>query len=177
MTKPTYRIEKFDKASHERGAFSCGIAGMDRWFKESISDQIQTNRVRVWCAVDENSKVVGFYALSAHSVEPSVSPKLAQRRERHPIPAIYLVALATDQSVQGKGLGSALMADAMMKSFEISEVIGAAAIVLDVFDDDYFQQRMAFYRKLGFTSVHPDGDTKRLFLPMKEIAKALSGIT
>lgn len=172
MTDPKFRVEKFDKASHDRGAFSCGVPAMDRWFKESISDQIKANRTRVWCAVDETGKVVGFYALSAHAVEPSLSPALADKRERHPIPAVYLTALATDQSVQGQGLGSALVADAMLKALDISEIIGAAAVVLDVFEDDGFEKRMKFYRDLGFAPINPAANPHRVFLTMKDIARS-----
>ncbi len=173
MTDQRFRIEKFDRASHDRGAFCCGVAGMDRWFKESITDQIKANRIRVWCAVDRNNQVVGFYALSAHSVEPSNSSELATRRERHPIPAVYLSALATDEVAQGQGLGRALMADAMLKAIEISEVIGAAAIILDVLDDERFDQRMKFYLDLGFAAIDRTGNPKRLFLSIKEIAKII----
>lgn len=166
-------MEKFDKASHDRGAFSCGVAGMDRWFKESITDQIKANRIRVWCAVGKSGQVVGFYALSAHSVEPSTASELATQRDRHPIPAVYLSALATDQFVQGQGLGSALMADAMLKALEISKVIGAAAIILDVLEDEMFEQRMKFYLSLRFAPIDPSGNPKRLFLSIKEIAKII----
>ena len=43
MTNPKHQVERFDKALHDRKAFSCGVAGMDRWFKESITDQIKAN--------------------------------------------------------------------------------------------------------------------------------------
>ncbi|MCP4818630.1 MAG: GNAT family N-acetyltransferase [Shimia sp.] len=169
MTKPKFRVERFEKASHDRGAFSCGVTGMDRWFKESITDQIMANRLRVWCALDAEGHVVGFYGLSAHSVEAEASPALSRRRERHPIPAVYLAALATDLSVQGEGLGGALMADALAKALEVSETIGAAAVILDVFEDERFEQRMAFYTKLGFRPLNPSEDPKRLFLPIKAV--------
>lgn len=173
MIETKFRVQKFDKASHDRGAFSCGVPAMDRWFKESISDQIRANRTRVWCAVDETGKVVGFYALSAHAVEPSNAPALAERRERHPIPAVYLSALATDQSVQGQGLGGALMADALAKALDISEVIGAAAVVLDVFQDDAHEKRLKFYTELGFTPIDPTGNPNRVFLSMKDFAHSI----
>ena len=169
MPKPKFRVERFDKASHDREAFSCGVVGIDRWFKESITDQIKTNRLRVWCAVDTEERVVGFYGLSAHSVEAESSSALSRRRERHPIPAVYLAALATDLTVQGQGLGRALMADALAKALEVSETIGAAAVILDVFEDECFKQRMAFYTKLGFRPLNPEVDTKRLFLPIKAV--------
>jgi GNAT superfamily N-acetyltransferase len=172
MTKPKFRVERFDKASHDRGAFSCGVAGMDRWFKESITDQIKANRLRVWCALNPEGRVVGFYGLSAHSVEAEAAPALSRRRERHPIPAVYLAALATDQTVQGQGVGGALRADALAKALEVSETIGAAAVILDVFEDDRFEARMAFYTKLGFRPLDPANDPKRLFLPMRDVATA-----
>lgn len=171
MTKSKFYVQKFDKASHDREAFSCGVTSMDRWFKESISDQIKANRTRVWCAVDKTGKVVGFYAFSAHAVEPSSSPALATRRDRHPIPAVYLSALATDLSVQGQGLGSALMADAMAKALEISEIIGAAAVVLDVLQDDAYEKRMKFYTDLGFAPIDPTKNPNRLFLSIKAISQ------
>lgn len=174
MTKPKFSVQKFDKASHDREAFSCGIPAMDRWFKESVSDQIKANRTRVWCAVDQTSKVVGFYALSAHTVEPSSSPALATRRERHPIPAVYLSALAIDVSAQGQGLGSALLADAIAKTLEISEIIGAAALVLDILQDDFYAERMKFYTDLGFTPIDPDENPNRVFLSIKEISQSAS---
>ena len=174
MTKPKFRVQKFDKASHDRGAFSCGVPAMDRWFKESISDQIKANRTRVWCAIEKTGKVVGFYALSAYAVEPSSSPALADRRERHPIPAVYLSALATDRSVQGQGLGGALMADALAKALEISDIIGAAAVVLDVFRDDAHEKRMKFYMELGFAPIDPGGNPNRVFLSMESVAQSIT---
>jgi len=74
MPKPKFRVGWFDKASHDCEAFSCGVAGTDRWFKASITDQVKTNRLRVWCAVDTEERAVGFYGLSAHSVGAETAP-------------------------------------------------------------------------------------------------------
>ena len=104
------------------------------------------------------------------------APALAQRRERNAIPTIYLVALATDTTVQGKGLGGALMADAMMKALEISDTIGAAAIILDVFQDELFSQRMEFYKKIGFAQISPATNPNQLFLSLKDIQSSINRI-
>lgn len=175
MTKPLYVVQKFDKASHDRGAFSCGIAAMDRWFKQSVSEQIKQNRVRIWCAVDRGGKIAGFYGLAAHSVAPDKATAMSAGKERHPIPAIYLVALAVDKSLQGQGLGGALLADALAKSVGISQTIGAAAIILDVNEDGNQARRMAFYQNLGFAKIDPAGNPNRLFLSMKDAAAHIIG--
>lgn len=170
MAETSYVVQKFEKASHDREAFSCGVPTMDRWFKQSISEQIRQNRVRVWCAVDKNGKVAGFYGLCAHSIEPEKAAALKQGKERHPIPTVYLVALAVDKNLQGQGLGGALMADAIAKALEISEAIGVKAIILDVSEDKNFARRMAFYKKVGFQHIDPINNQSRLYLTIKDAA-------
>ncbi|MTH80325.1 GNAT family N-acetyltransferase [Paracoccus aestuariivivens] len=165
-TSETYKISLFNKALHDRSAFSCGLEGIDNWLKNSISDQIKENRLRVYCAVDDNGRVVGFYALNAHSVRPEEAPALAKKGERHEIPAIYLPSIGVDSSCQGNGLGSALMAHAIRKSVEAADQIGAAAIILDVKRDDNLDRRMKFYTDLGFQLLGGSAEL-RVFLSMK----------
>ena len=166
MADAKYVIRLLDKALHDRRAFSCGVEVMDRWIKNSVSDQVKSDRLRLWCANDLNGKFVGFYGLTAHSVNPDDAPSLAKRKERRPVPVIYLPALAVDKTCQGQGVGGALLADAIIRSLEISESIGAAALILDVLDDENFDKRKAFYLKLGFAEIG-NGDPRRLFLSMK----------
>ena len=173
-TETRFTVEPFDPSRHDRSGFSCGVPAMERWFSESISDQIKRNRLRVWCAVAGDGTLVGFYGLAAHSVAPTSAGTLASRRERHPVPAIYLVALATDANWQGQGLGGALMADALARALSVSADIGAAAIVLDVLEDAHHAERMTFYERLGFAPIDPDQHPNRLFLSMKAIEAALA---
>jgi len=167
MPDAKYVIQLFDKALHDRRAFSCGVEAMDRWIRYSVSDQVKSDRLRLWCANDLEGKFVGFYGLTAHFVNPDDAPSLARRKERQPIPAIYLPALAVDKTCQGQGVGAALLADAIIRSLEISDSIGAAALILDVLDDGDFDKRKAFYLKLGFAEIG-NGDPRRLFLSMKD---------
>ncbi len=60
----------------------------------------------------------------------------------------------------------------MAKALEISEIIGAAALVLDVLQDDAYDERMKFYTNLGFTPIGPDVNPKRVFLSIKEISQS-----
>jgi GNAT superfamily N-acetyltransferase len=174
MADTKYVIRLFDKALHDRRAFSCGVEAMGRWIRYSVSDQVKSDRLRLWCANDLDGKFVGFYGLTAHSVNPDDAPSLAKRKERRPIPVIYLPALAVDKTCQGLGVGGALLADAIVRSLEISESIGAAALILDVLDNDVFDKRKAFYLNLGFTEIG-NGDPKRLFLSMKDARAEVRG--
>ena len=44
-TLPALTIAKFDKALHDRSAFSCGFAPIDNFLKSSLSDQVKDGMV------------------------------------------------------------------------------------------------------------------------------------
>jgi len=167
MPDALLKIRPFDKALHDRRAFSSGVAPMDRWLRESASDQIKRNRLRLWCATDESGAFVGYYALAMHSVTPSETNNLSTRAERHPIPAIYLSALAVDKRHQSQGIGGALLGNAIIRCVALSDEIGAAAIILDVLEDASFAPRKAFYLNLGFAEIDRK-NPNRLFLSIKD---------
>jgi GNAT superfamily N-acetyltransferase len=171
VSEPSLTIQPFDKASHDRGAFSSGVEPMDRWLRESAAEQIKLNRLRVWCATSEEGAFVGYYALAMHSVLPVEA--LARKRERHALPAIYLTALAVSEGHQGQGIGSALLGDAIARSATLSKEIGTAAIILDVLKDAHYERRRSFYLSLGFAEIG-SGDAARLFLSIKDALAELS---
>ena len=78
MADARYDIRHFDKAPHDRSAFSCGVDQIDTWLKNSISDQIRYNRLVVWCVNDGEGRLCGFYALNTHSVRPDDVPALLE---------------------------------------------------------------------------------------------------
>lgn len=75
--------------------------------------------------------------------------------------------------MQGRGLGTALMIDAMKRCLSISEQMGAAAIVLDVLKDENFHRRQAFYEQLGFLPMGDPDMPHRCFIPMSEVRATL----
>ena len=145
---------------------------MDRWLRESAAEQIKLNRLRVWCATTEEGAFVGYYALAMHSVMPQAVPALARKSERHPIPAINLIALAVSTAHQSQGIGSALLGDAIERCTRLSTEIGTAAIILDVLKDAQYERRRTFYLSLGFSQIG-GGDPGRLFMSIKDALATL----
>ncbi len=168
-----YTIQLFDKQIHDRKNFSSGIVAMDRWFQNSISEQIKNNRLRVWCATNSGGELVGYYAINSHSVAPSQAPDIARKSERHAIPCAYLMALAVNKPFQGKGIGNALLANCIERVVNISEELGIAAILLDVEQDDKFEARAKFYETLGFQFFA--GSDKRMFLTINDAKASVDG--
>ncbi len=75
--------------------------------------------------------------------------------------------------MQGEGLGTALVIDAMKRCIGIADQMGAAAIVLDVLDDTHFDRRWSFYEELGFRPLGDSDNPKRVYIPMVDVRATL----
>jgi len=172
--RPALTIARFDKARHDREAFTCGFAPIDNFLKSSLSDQIKAGMVAAWMATESGQRaVLGFYTLGALAVRSDFGPAAWQRARVPDVPVIYIRAVAVRRDCQGQGLGTALLIDAMKRSLGISEQMGAAAIVLDVLKDDHFERRWDFYASLGFRPLGDPDNPQRVFIPMADVRATL----
>lgn len=171
---PALTIAIFDKALHDRSAFSCGFAPIDNFLKSSLSDQIKAGMVAAWIATaGDDPAVLGFYTLGAMAVRANLGPSKWQRAGVPDIPVIYVRAVAVRNDMQGKGLGTALVIDAMRRCLGIADQMGAAAIVLDVLKDDHFDRRWSFYHELGFQPLGDPENPQRVFISMANVRATL----
>ncbi len=75
--------------------------------------------------------VLGYYSLAAGSVSHEEATERAKKGlARHPIPVILLARLAVDTSLQGRGLGPALLKDALLRAAQAADTIGARALLV-----------------------------------------------
>lgn len=82
------------------------------------------------------------------------------------LPGILIGKLALDQSLQGRGLGMDLIADAYLTANEAVTLIGGAVLVVDPTNE-----RVAgIYREFGFASVE---GTERMVLNFREFNKGV----
>lgn len=167
-------LTTFDKKAHDRSEFSCGFEPIDNFLKSSLKDQIKAGMVTAWVATAEDDpSVLGFYTLSAMAVRSEFGPAKWQRARVPDVPVIYIRAVAVRKDMQGKGLGTALVIDAMKRCDAISDQMGAAAIVLDVLEDDAFDKRWAFYADLGFGPLGDPANKHRVFISMADVRSTL----
>ena len=80
-----------------------------------------------------------------------------------PVPIILLARLAVDRSEQGKGLGGALLKDAILCAAQAADLVGCRAVLVHAKD----QSAQAFYRRFGFEPSPVD--EFHLYLLMKDI--------
>ena len=165
----SFRIEKLQK-EREVGNFDCGASDQNRYLRELAWQNMQLGYEVTYVAVEESSgDVAGFYSLAAGHVEFENLPEDFRGTEglpRYPAPTVLLGQLGVDLSAQGKGLGKALLAHAIEKAVQVSEVVGAVAIEVHAATE----QAREFYRRYGFVQMQDSPD--HLFLSM-EVGRSL----
>src|SRR5260370_41552742 len=148
---------------HEVSGFDCGAAPLNDYLRKYAWHNQQNRSARTYVVL-RGDQAVGYYSLAAASVQrEEAAPRLAKGLAKHPIPAVLLARLAVDQDEEGKGLGPALLKDALMRSLQAADIIGCRAVLVHAKD----QAAQAFYRKFGFESSPID--EFYLYLLMKDI--------
>ncbi len=150
-------------ARHQRSGFACGEKSLEiylqRYAKQDAKRRI--SRVFVASPVESPEQVVGYYTLSAYSFSPDSMPEERRRRlPGYPIPAVMLGRLAIDQGCQRAGLGRILVADALQRVKQASEVMAVYALAVDALHEE----AGAYYQQFGFIAFKDQ--PLKLFLPL-----------
>lgn len=94
-------------------AFQCGIASLDLWFHRYALQNQRAKNCAVYVST-WNERVAGYYAICTGGLEKEAAPGTFAKGRPDPIPVITLARLAVDVKAQGKGVGRALLRDALL---------------------------------------------------------------
>ena len=150
---------------HLRKAFDCGEPSLNsylqRYARQNIKHRI--NRVFVATPINLEKTIVGYYTLSAGSINvDDLPPEQKRRLPQYPVPVALLGRLAIDKQYQGQRLGSILLADAVQRVEQASEVLAVYAIVVEALNTSVAE----FYQTFGFIPFN--NQPLKLFLPMNQ---------
>jgi GNAT superfamily N-acetyltransferase len=162
-----FRIEALS-SSHNRTGFGSGVALLDRYFANQATQDIRRRVAACFVAVEQASgAVVGYYTIAASSIPlTDITQDIAKKLPRYPlVPAVRVGRLAVAESHQGKGLGAAMLVDAIGRALRSD--VAAFAIVVDAKDD----RAVTFYKHHGFIAFTSAPMT--LFLPLARAAQAM----
>ena len=151
---------------HERKAFDCGEPSLNQYLHHYASQDIRRriNRVFVASTPDTPQQVISYYSLSAGSLAAIDLPEKFRRRlPRYPVPVVLLGRLAVSISHQGKGFGAILLADALQRIAQASQVMAVYAVVVDALNE----RTVEFYRQFGFIPL--PSQPLKLFLPLDSV--------
>jgi predicted N-acetyltransferase YhbS len=153
---------------HDLASFDCEADSLNVYLRKYAYLNHQNRSARTYLAV-RGDRVVGYYTLAAGSVgREETPPRIAQGLGQYPVPVILLARLAVEISEKGKGLGRALLKDAILRAAQASDIIGSRAILTHAKDE----HAKTFYSKFGF-EPSPVNEF-HLYLLMKDIKRILA---
>jgi GNAT superfamily N-acetyltransferase len=148
---------------HETACFDCGVDALNQYLRQYALPNHQNRSSRSYVVL-RGDRIAGYYKLSNGSVSRNeVPPRVGQGLGLYPVPITLLARLAVDVSEKGRGLGKALMKDAVLRAYQASELVGSRAIVTHAKDES----AKAFYEKFQFMAS-PINEF-HLYLLMKDI--------
>lgn len=132
---------------HDRAGFTCGVEALDRYLKVQAGQDARRRLSNCFVASPEGTEeVAGYYTLAAASIPlTDIAETEAKRLPRYPVlPAALVGRLAVDARHRGKGLGAALLFDALERAGRAEPAV--YALLVEAKDET----AGAFYRHLGF---------------------------
>lgn len=155
-------------ATHDVSAFDSGVAALDDWLKRRALANEASGASRTY-VVAAGGNVIGYYALATGAVTLQTATSRIRRNMPDPIPVMVLGRLAIDKAYQAKGLGRALLRDAILRTLQAATIGGIRAILVHAISDD----AKRFYERYGFAPSPLDPMT--LMITLADANKALSG--
>jgi GNAT superfamily N-acetyltransferase len=155
---------------HDRKAFDCGDVALNTYLQRFARQNHASGGAKTFVAVEANAPniVLGFYTLSPASIDYARTPDVVRRGlGRYEVPVYRLGRLAVATTVQGRGLGGALLLAAGRRCLAVSAKVGGVALLIDAKSD-----RAAHWYE-GYGAVRLADAPLTLLLALKTIAAAL----
>ena len=151
---------------HELVLFDSGIAPLDDWLRRRARANEAGGASRTFVLSIER-RVIGYYSLAAGSLLYASATGKVRRNMPEPVPVVLLGRLAVDRGWQGKGLGSDLLRDAVLRTTAAAGAVGVRAILVHAISP----AAKAFYERHGFGASPVDPMT--LMITIEDARNAL----
>lgn len=163
MKRSPFRVELL-AASHDRQSFCSGADRLDNYLHSQVTQDVRRRVTACFVAVDDDARIASFYTLASASLLLSDLPSaISKKLPRYPsVPVVRLGRLAVDDRYKGRGLGAAMLADALGRAARAE--IAAFALMVDAKDET----AAGFYQHHGFMAL--PSDPRILFLPLSTVA-------
>ena len=132
---------------HRLDDFSCGVVSLDDWLKRRAYPNQVSGASRTYVVTD-GQRVVGYYCLACGALALTDAPGSIRRNMPDPVPMGVLGRLAVDNAFRGRGLGVALLQDAVMRTAQAAGILGIRGLLVHAISDE----AKAFYEHYGFVA-------------------------
>lgn len=156
-------------AQDQFDGFDCGQPALNQFLQRyALVNQKASSAQTYVCS--QSGEVVGFYSLAVGSANPESTPtRVMKGLAQHPVPVIILTRFAVDKEHQGKGLGKALLKDALLRTAQAADIAGIRCLLVHAKDEAARQWYAAWEFEPSPT------DPYHLFLMLKDLKSLLAG--
>jgi len=140
------------KSSHQIASFDSGNSQLDDWLKRRALKNELDGASRTYVLCTEEDVAIAYYCLANGAVAQATATGRVRRNMPDPIPVMVIGRLAVDCHWQGKGIGRALLRDAILRTLQAAEIAGIRAILVHAISKEAKQ----FYENCGFTASPVD---------------------
>jgi GNAT superfamily N-acetyltransferase len=160
----TRSIEKLCR-DHSIDAFDCGQEALNQWLRKHALQNQGAGAAQNYVGLVDGV-VIGYYSLAVGQIEYiDASERLRKGLAWHPVPIMLLARLAVDTNWQKKGVGRALLRDAVLRTVQAAEIAGIRALAVHAKDE----QARRYYEQFDF--VASPADPLHLLVLLKDIRK------
>ncbi len=159
------RLEESDSVAD----FDSGDEALNRYLQRHAWNNQQKSSIGVtYVAVAETAPklVLGYFTLATCSIARDILPRRAVRGlPAYDLPMLLLARLAVDARYKGRGLGQALLAEALRIALRVSQNVGCRGVIVDA-----YPAAVAWYERYGFRSIEGGkGNSIRMYLDVRTI--------
>ena len=163
MNEPM-RVEKL-RRDHAVDGFDCGRAELNRFLARFALVNQQAGAAQTYVVLTGET-VVGYYSLVVGEVAfDGAAERLIKGLARHPVPIMLLARMAVGTARQGRGIGAAMLKDAMRRTLQAADIAGIRAFAVHAKDES----ARAFYEHFGF--IPSPSDPLHLFVLIKDLRR------
>lgn len=162
------RVEKL-RREHRVEGFDCGKEPLNRFLIRYALQSQLSNSSQTYVALS-GDEITGFYTLVfGHVAYDDAPDRLLKGVARHPIPLMILARLAVSGNWAGKGIGSGLLKDTLLRTLAAADIAGLRAFAVHAKDE----QARSFYEHFNF--IASPSDPMHLFVLLKDIRALIAG--
>ena len=130
---------------HQLADFESGEPSLDDWLKRRAAKNQANGSSRTY-VVCEGEAVIGYYCLAAGAIGHAEAPSTLKRNRPDPVPVLVLGRLAIHKDHHQKGIGTALLNDAIRRAIQAADIAGITALLVQAISE----QARRFYLSRGF---------------------------
>ena len=133
------------RPDHNLSDFDSGVRQLDDWLRRRAQQNQDSGASRTY-VISDAARVIGYYALANGAVTRQEATGRVRRNVPDPVPVMVIGRLAVDRAYHGRGLGRALLRDAVLRTVQAADIAGIRAILVHAISEE----ARLFYERCGF---------------------------